>query len=57
MHEFQAETVGRPLQALEFGSIVARMRKIASAAIQEFGLGYTVTLVSSGASKNFEIVT
>ena len=32
------------------------MRKIASAAIQELHLDYAVTMVSSGASKNVEIV-
>ena len=32
------------------------MRKIASAAIQELQLDYTVTLVLGGASKNVEIV-
>ena len=54
-HEFPAKAAVRLLHTQEPGAS-ARMRQIASAAIQELQLDYTVTLVSGGASKNVEIV-
>ena len=54
-HEFPAKAAVRLLHTQEPGAS-ARMRKVASEAIQELQLDYTVTLVSGGASKNVEIV-
>ena len=55
LHEFPAKAAVRLLHIQEPGAS-ARMRQIASAAIQELQLDYTVTLVSGGASKNVVIV-